>query len=95
MRDSFAASESVGQVPQGVARLARITQGGARAGIRRGGGVARSRQRGATAIEGTSCGLRTKLEGAAVGAYAEKYRFAAGVSVGCCQIGKTPHRAKT
>ena len=45
-------------------------EGGARAGIQRGEGVARSRQ-GATAIEGTSCGPSAKLEGAAVGAYAE------------------------
>jgi uncharacterized membrane protein len=45
-------------------------EGGARAGIQRGEGVARSRQ-GATAIEGTSCGPSAKLEGAAVVAYAE------------------------
>jgi hypothetical protein len=52
-----------------------------------GEGVARSRQ-GATAIEGTSCGLGAKLEGAAVGAYAEKYRFAPGFSVGCGELEK-------
>jgi hypothetical protein len=52
-----------------------------------GKGVARSRQ-GATAIEGTSCGLGAKLEGAAVGAYAEKYRFAPGFSVGCGELEK-------
>ena len=38
---------------------------------------------GATAIEGTSCGLGAKLEGTANSAYAEKYRFAPGFSVAC------------
>lgn len=36
---------------------------------------------GATAIEGTSCGLGAKLEGAAAGAYAEKHRFVPGFPV--------------
>src|SRR6476646_5007000 len=60
---------------------------GARAGIRRGGGGS-TLSPGATAIEGTSCGLGAKLEGAAVGAYGEKYRFAPGFSVGCGELEK-------
>ena len=51
-----------------------------------GGGSALSQ--GATAIEGTSCGLGATLEGAAIGAYAEKYRFAPGFSVGCSELEK-------
>jgi hypothetical protein len=52
------------------------------------GGRGRTLSPGATAIEGTSCGLGAKLEGAAVGAYGEKYRFAPGFSVECGELEK-------
>jgi hypothetical protein len=65
----------------------RESRGRARAAIQRGEGAARSRQE-ATAIEGTSRDLGAKLEGAAVGAYAEKYRFAPGFSVRCGELEK-------
>jgi hypothetical protein len=60
-------------------------------GIQRGGGSS-TLSPGGHAIEGTSCGLGAKLEGAAIGAYAEKYRFLPGCSVGPWRIGKTPWR---
>jgi|SoiMethySBSTD1v2_1073268.scaffolds.fasta_scaffold601683_1 hypothetical protein len=60
--------------------IARIEAEGRERPSNGGEGVARSRHE-ATAIEGTSRDLGAKLEGAAVGAYAEKYRFAPGFSV--------------
>jgi hypothetical protein len=71
--------------------IARIEAEGRERPSNGGEGVARSRH-GATAIEGTSRDLGAKLEGAAVGAYAEKYRIAPGFSVRRGRIGKTPHR---
>jgi len=57
------------------------------------GGGSSTLSPGGHAIEGTSCGLGAKLEGAAIGAYAEKYRFVPGCSLGPWRIGKTPWRA--